>query len=170
MSGLDGLRLDADGYLDMDVHGTGPELGDDAVLDLRDALLADPVEEPTADEWADLVDASVAADADVTDAGPFAVDDLPPLDDDAAVDLTDPDPDVDAADAPTDDPEAEADADAEPSDAVEHGLDTDLAASSDDWALDEGAVDLDVVELEGGDDLFPDDAGDPALPDVVPDI
>ncbi len=90
MSGFDGLRLDADGYLDMDAYGAGPELSDDEVLDLRDALLADPVEEPTADEWSDLVDGAV--EVDIVDAGPFAVDDLPLTDDGA-------DPSVDLADA-----------------------------------------------------------------------
>ena len=160
---MDGLRLDADGYLVMDAYGAGPELSDDEVLDLRDALLADPVEEPTADEWSDLVDGAVEVDA--VDAGPFAIDDLPLTDDgaDPSVDLVD----ADGAEADLD---ADPDADADAPDPDDDLADVDASVAVDDWALDGGDVDLDLVELDGGDDLFPADAGDDALPEVVPDI
>lgn len=145
MSGLDGLQLDADGYLDMDQFpddGTdlaGPEL--DA---LRDTLHADPVDEPTAEQWDAMFDDVVAGG----DTGPFAVDDVDglvaddvfgtddgPVDDDLPVD----------DDASIDDPA---------DDDVTDGLDLD---GTDD--LDLG---LDDVDVDGGLDLAADDGVDDA--------
>jgi hypothetical protein len=172
MSGLDGLRLDADGYLDLDVHGVGPDLGEDEVVDLRDALLSDPVEEPTAEEWEAFVDGAIEAEP-LAD-GPFVVDDPPfpdAVDDLGGQDL--------AVDVDTD-AEVDPDADLDPADAAgdldDHAADaasTDLDPSStelDTWSLDQGGDDLDLVGLDGGHDPFADDVVDDALPEVGPDV
>lgn len=63
MSGLDDLRLDADGYLDMSQFDAG-DLDAGALDDLRTALLDDPVDEPTDDEWTSLVDRALETDAE----------------------------------------------------------------------------------------------------------
>ncbi len=95
MSGLDGLQLDADGYLDMDQFpDDGTDLAGPELDQLREVLHADPVEEPTPEQWDAMFDDVVATG----DAGPFALDDgdLPADDVDA------PSPSDDAVDA-TDD-------------------------------------------------------------------
>lgn len=166
MTGVDGLRLGADGYLDMEVYGAGPELGEDEVLDLRDALLADPVDEPTADEWTGLVDGALGAEPALD--GPFALDDIPAADgtdDLGTADLASSDADdTDADDAGS--PELDDDS----LDVSDTTFDADPSSTELDWALDGGEADLEVVELDGGDDLFPDDGGQDVLPEVVPDI
>lgn len=75
MSGLDSISLDASGFLDMDDFSDGSDLPDDAVAGLHDALLADPVDEPSDDDWAVLVDDVVADAGEPADGGPFSVDD-----------------------------------------------------------------------------------------------
>ncbi|QYG91106.1 hypothetical protein HC251_00765 [Iamia sp. SCSIO 61187] len=152
MSGLDGLELDADGFVDMDQF---PDDGSDLVgadlEQLRAALHADPVDEPTPEQWDAIVDDVVGLDLD---AGPFAVDDPDPLLPDPAEDGTDdaaPD-DLDDVDPDGDEP-GEADAGADDADGV--------AEVDDDVDLD-GLDDVDVdLDLDGGLDLMTaDDAGD----------
>jgi hypothetical protein len=80
MSGLDGLRLDADGYIDMDQFpDDGTDLAGPELDQLREVLHADPVEEPTAEQWDAMFDDVVAGDV----TGPFAVDDVEGLTADA---------------------------------------------------------------------------------------
>jgi hypothetical protein len=146
MSGLDGLQLDADGYLDMDQFpDDGTDLADADLAALRDALHSDPVEEPTDQQWDAMFDDVVAAG----DAGPFAVDDVEGLTGDIEYDADDsatPDPDdvLDDGDAP--------DAD-------------DLDLPADDLALDDVAADDLDLDVPGADglDLTPDDTVDDAF-------
>lgn len=79
MSGLDSIPLDSSGFLDMEgFPDDGTVLGDDTLAGLRQALLSDPVDEPTDQDWAALVDDALV-DVEVGEAapadGPFAVDD-----------------------------------------------------------------------------------------------
>ncbi|HYI62002.1 MAG TPA: hypothetical protein VEW93_09390 [Acidimicrobiales bacterium] len=78
MSGLDSIPLDSSGYLDMDgFPDDGSVLADDALADLHQALLADPVDEPADEDWSSLV-AGALDDAEPAD-GPFAVGDDDPV-------------------------------------------------------------------------------------------
>jgi hypothetical protein len=172
VSGLDELSLDADGFLDMEAF-PDVDLTDGEVVDLRAALHADPVDEPTDGEWAHLVDGAVTAEP--VDDGPFAMDDVAVLDesfdaDDASPEVAD---DGDAADPSDDDPDGSTDdAEADPADAASGAVDADLdvdldlGAGDDAWAVDDADVGLD----SGADDLFPDHDADAALPEIVPDI
>ena len=75
MSGLDTLPLDDDGMLDMEQFPADtPDLGDAELGELREALLSDPVDEPTDDAWAQMFSEAVA-DASVDPDGPFGLDD-----------------------------------------------------------------------------------------------
>lgn len=178
MSGLDGLELDADGFVDMDQF---PDDGTDLVgadLDqLRATLHSDPVDEPTPEQWEAIVDDVVGLDLD---AGPFAVDDP-----DAP--LADPVEDGTADDAPDDggagDPGDADPGDADPGDADPGGDDAVVGGGPDDVdvdLLDDIDPDLD---LDHGLGLLPaDDSADDtvdagfadhtvdAAPDVGPDF
>jgi hypothetical protein len=110
---LDDLPLDASGFLDMDQFpDDGTVLADDALAELHDALLADPVDEPTEDDWAGLVGEVLVDDDDApfdvgADDDPAAVahdpvdDDAPLVDDDLDLDLYE-DDDVVGLDLPGD--------------------------------------------------------------------
>lgn len=109
MSGIDGLSLDADGFVDMDQFpDDGSDLGGDDLEDLQAALRSDPLVEPTDEQWDAMFDQVMEG----VDDGPFALDDADPGLDAAAIadddafdvalatedDLDDPDVDVDDAD------------------------------------------------------------------------
>lgn len=150
MSGLDGLQLDADGYLDMDQFpDDGTDLADADLAGLRDALHSDPVEEPTDQQWDAMFDDVVAAG----DAGPFALDEVDGLTGDLEGE-TDGSATADADDVLADDDLPDAD----------DGAD-DLDLPTDDLGLDDvGADDLDLdVTVDDGLDLTPDDTVDEAL-------
>ena len=151
MSGLDGLQLDADGYLDMDQFpDDGTDLADADLAGLRDALHSDPVEEPTDQQWDAMFDDVVTAG----DTGPFALDDVDGLTDD--LDL-----EADSSAAP--DADDVIDDDDLPD--VDDGAD-DLDVPTDDLGLDDvDADDLDLdITVDDGLDLTPDDAVDDAFP------
>ncbi len=77
MSGLDGLSLDADGFVDMDQFpDDGSDLGAGDLDALRAVLHADPVDEPTDDHWHAMFDSVVAG----ADDGPFSLEGLPGAD------------------------------------------------------------------------------------------
>ncbi|HEX7134940.1 MAG TPA: hypothetical protein VF228_20365 [Iamia sp.] len=120
MSGLDGLRLDADGYLDMDQFpDDGTDLAGPELDQLRETLHADPVEEPTPEQWDAMFDDVVTVDG----TGPFALDDVDGLTTDDGFDAGgDGLPDVDDGlpdDLPVDDAD---DLDLDPTD-YDGGLD-----------------------------------------------
>jgi hypothetical protein len=157
MSGLDGLQLDADGYLDMDQF---PDDGTDvagADLDqLREVLHSDPVEEPTAEQWDAMFDDVVT----VEDAGPFALDDVDGLVPDADADLfpdssTDVDADVDGSDV-----------DGSDVDATDPGEDGDVALVNDPGDLDLDGVTGDDLDIDLAPDLDLDLAPDDTIDDV----
>lgn len=176
MSGLDGLQLDADGYLDMDQFpDDGTDLAGPDLDRLRDALHADPVDEPTAEQWDAMFDDVVAGG----DTGPFAVDDVDGLVGDADGDgdlfATD-DPDLPADEAEVDADDAPVDDDLDTTDATDDldGLDgLDLDGADD---LDPGLADVDVdggLDLaadDGADDVFTTDALDDAPADISHDF
>lgn len=97
----DALAFDVDGYVDMEQFpDDGTEVDDAVADDLRDRLLADPVDEPTAADW-DAMCSDAVADTD-----PFEVDESPFPDaagdgvdpaavtaDDLGAESLDPDPD-----------------------------------------------------------------------------
>lgn len=145
MSGLDGLQLDPDGYVDMSQFpDDGTDLAGPELDQLREALHADPVDEPTAEQWDAMFDDVLTADA----TGPFALDDVEGLTGDLDLDGDD-----GAFDLATDDGD----------DLDDPGLDDDL----DDTGLDDPSLDddLDVTaDLDdGGLDLAPDDLADDAF-------
>jgi hypothetical protein len=144
MSGLDGLRLDADGHLDMDQFpDDGTDLTGPALDQLRETLHADPVEEPTPEQWDAMFD-DVITDGDT---GPFALDDVEGLTTDDGVDA---DQQIDD-DVTVETTEADAD---------------DLA----DVTADDLDLDLDTTGYDGGLDLTPDDVVDDAYaPDALDD-
>lgn len=165
MSGVEGLSLDADGFVDMDQFpddGTdvaGPDL--DA---LREALHSDPVDEPTAEEWDAMFDSVVSGDD-----GPFTVDggDADGGVDPSAVEGADA---AEGAFALDDDGTDTDDGAVEVDDA---GLDLD----DDGLALEDTGLDLDDTGLDdplfddGGLDLGTDDAGtDDYAVDTVADL
>lgn len=187
MSGVDDLRLDPDGFLDMTPFTEEVDLSDTEVVDLRAALHADPVEEPTAEEWAGLLDGVLSAEP--VETGPFDLDDPgvgdDPFDPGGASDealhdaATGDDPEADDADPEADDAdgaggETSDDLDLDGGDASVDalapdvdGLDTELGLGIDDddgWSLDDSDAD------PGPDDLLPDDAPGDALPDVMSDL
>lgn len=139
MSGLDGLQLDPDGFLDMDQFpDDGTELAAADLAELRETLHSDPVEEPTSEQWDAMFDEVVAADP----AGPFAVDDL-----DAPV--ADIDGDLFALDG-----------------AAGEGLAPDDLApdGAGDPDLDLDGADLEGPDVDDGLDLAPDDGLDDGFP------
>jgi len=179
MSGLDGLQLDPDGYVDMDQFpDDGTDLGEVDLAQLRQALHSDPVDEPTDAEWEAMYDEVVASD----DGGPFALDDGGSVfaDDgdgdlfgaeagDAAADLSD-------DDTSSDDTDADVDAEALATDGVDPDGDAgDVAGLGDDGL---GGDDIDVstdldldaeldLDLDAGLDLTTDDG---FADDVVDDV
>lgn len=154
MSGIEGLQLDADGFVDMD-QLPDDDLSEADLTQLRDTLHSDPVEEPTAEQWDAMFDDAVAG----ADDGPFALEDVDGL-------VTD-------DGSSSDDPAAAADPDdADDLDADTDGSDTD-GPDGDLFALD-GTDDLDLgldgTDLDGGLDLAPDDTVDDAFsPDALDD-
>ena len=104
MSGLDGLRLDDDGFLDMEQFPSDSvDLGDADLAELRAALLGDPVDEPSDDQWESFLDHAFEVGADTGDA-PVADLDFDPVaepglfdtgDDASFADLLDADADTD---------------------------------------------------------------------------
>jgi len=165
MSGLDALSLDADGYLDMDQFpDDGTDLAGQDLADLRDALLSDPVDEPTPDEWDALLDDVV------TDDGPFALDDPDGTTfayegiEGGADDLADPAPDGAEADADSDDAGDDAGGEGD-------GFDPLDAADLGDDGLDlaDGGLDL-LDEAGAGDDGSVPDVPDEPLPNVGPEF
>lgn len=151
MSGIDGLQLDPDGYLDMDQFpDDGTDLADADLASLRDTLHADPVDEPSAEQWDAMFDEVITTG----DTGPFALEDVDglvsddgvfsdaaPASDDVVDDIS-PDDDLSADDDLSDD---------------DGGIDLD--APADDLDLD---LDLDV-DVDGGLDLAADDGVDDAF-------
>lgn len=168
MSGLDGLQLDSDGYLDMDQFpDDGTDLADAELAQLRDTLHADPVEEPTDQEWDAMFDEVVAGE----DTGPFAVDDTDALPTDLDADGDDvfglgesAGEELDSADdGSTDDDGSAASDDGLSDDGLPDGLPDDGLAD-DGPALDDGGIeDLDLTYDDGGLDLTPDDVADDAF-------
>lgn len=135
----DALAFDDSGYVDMaQFPDDGTDLDAGATDDLRTRLLADPVDEPTAEDWAELCTDAIA------DAGPF--DDGAPFPDPAA-DVLD-----DGGGAVPDDPGTEAfdiEADTEAGDGVDGDLDLDIDTGvDDDLDLDGG----DPFDVDGVDD------------------
>lgn len=89
MAAFDAVRLDGEGLIDMDrFPDDGTALADAEAAGVRDALLSDPVGEPSDEAW-DVLVADVVAAVDVdagTDGsfetgGLFAVDPIDPVDD-----------------------------------------------------------------------------------------
>lgn len=191
MSGLDGLQLDADGFVDMDQFpDDGTDLPEADLAELRDTLHSDPVDEPTDAEWDAMFDQVLASD----DTGPFTVDDVDVAadgaDTDAGDDLfgaeagealadedassDDADPSSDDADTSSDDVDT-VDVDAASADVDDLGLDGSTDVDVADLDLD-GSTDLDVtaddLDYDGGLDLtVPDDGLDDAFAaDAVDDV
>lgn len=133
---IDDLPLGADGFLDMDAFAADDtDLGGEALADLRATLHADPVDEPTVEEWDAMFETVVAGDD-----GPFGLDgDL----------LSDP-VDLDDGAAGADDVFAvdDLDTDVDPDD-IDDIDDLDTEVDPDDLGGDDG---------DGG-DLFADDGG-----------
>ena len=66
------LGLDADGFVDMDQFpDDGTDLGGDDLVDLRTALHADPVVEPSDEVWDDMFSEALAGGQND---GPFGLD------------------------------------------------------------------------------------------------
>jgi hypothetical protein len=173
MSGLDGLQLDADGFVDMDQFpDDGTDLGETDLVSLRDTLHSDPVVEPTDAEWDAMFDEVVTAD----DSGPFAVDGSDaPVDDGG--DLFGAEAGEAAAEMAVDDGDAAAADDADLADDVaadDAAADLDLDASEDLAFDDVPADDVDVtadLDLDGGLDLTADDGLDDSFAvDAVDDV
>jgi hypothetical protein len=157
MSGLDGLQLDADGYLDMDQYpDDGTDLAGAELDQLREALHSDPVEEPTAEQWDAMFDDVVTAG----DTGPFALDDVEGLTVDDGGETSTPDDVLDGDDLP--------DAEDLPDDGDVPVDDLDGLALDDAGADD---LDLDVTtDLDGGIDLATDhDVDDVFSPEALDD-
>jgi hypothetical protein len=147
VSGLDGLQLDADGYLDMDQFpDDGTDLADADLAGLRDALHSDPVEEPTDQQWDAMFDDVVSTG----DTGPFALDDVEGLNGDLEYE-------ADGSAAPDADDVLD---DGDLPDADDGADDLDLPP--DDLGLDDGgADDLDLdIPVDDGLDLTPDAVDD----------
>lgn len=158
MSGLDGLQLDPDGFIDMDQFpDDGTDLAGPDLDQLREALHSDPVDEPTPEEWDAMFDEVVTTD----DTGPFALDDVEGLTGDGGAEAF-------GSSAPESDDVLDADGDGIP-DAddlpdVDDGLPDDLAVD----AVDD--LDLDTTDYDGGLDLSADDGVDDVYaPDALDD-
>ncbi|HMJ75903.1 MAG TPA: hypothetical protein VK507_08015 [Iamia sp.] len=154
MSGLDGLQLDGDGYLDMDQFpDDGTDIAGADLAELREVLHSDPVEEPTAEQWDAMFDDVVA----VEDAGPFALDDV-----DGLV------PEAESVSA--DDPFAVDDGDGvdggDGVDATDAGEDGDVALANDPDDLDLDGVTPDELDVDLAPDLDLDLAPDDTIDDV----
>lgn len=153
MSGLDSISLDASGFLDMDSFTDGSDLPDDALAGLHDALLTDPVDEPSDADWSALVDDVVDVEA-TDDSGPFTVDDgdIAGVRDAGDDDGTSSDGGADGADQVDDDlalDDHDEPVDAGDDDVVdEGGADTDLETEVDASDL----IGLDLLDLDSGDD------------------
>jgi hypothetical protein len=157
------LRFDSEGFLDMEQFPDDGTDMDVAELDaLRATLHADPVDEPTDEQWDAMFDDVVAGD----DAGPFALDDGdvvtddPTADDDLVAD--DADVDADTADLDgSDDTEATDDLVFHPADDDANVDDLDLAYDDTDGGLDLGASD------DGVDDAYAPEALDEGPADIA---
>lgn len=160
MSPAEELRFDADGFVDMGAFADdGTDLDPDALAELRDVLLSDPVVEPDEATWDQLLDGALEAAADdgpfALDAAPAVADDLPGDDLaawlDTAADLDDegaPDAPDDVEDDPLDDaPDVDH---VDPLDAL-------------DLDLEPGPLDADTFDDLAGGDLGAEDAPDADL-------
>jgi hypothetical protein len=160
------VRFTSDGFVDMEQFpDDGTDLGAAELDALRTTLLADPVEEPTDDQWDAMFD-DVVADGET---GPFAVD--APADD-VATDPAGTDTDTDA------DTDVDVDADVDTTDLDTTDLDaTDDAEATDDLVFHPGEDDATTDDLDldydadGGLDLSPSDDGvdDAYSPDALDD-
>lgn len=181
MGDFDGFQLGAEGFLDMDAFpADGPDLPEADVVHLRTALLADPVDEPTPDEWSILLDQTLAEAPDpFDDPGPFTFDDVDleaptarPADLVDTDDASDPDAEVDHGPDGDDDASLDHDHDLDAGDALDAVFDLDGANTLAPGLDGHGDLDggLDVAVDPGGDDLFaPSDEVD-GLADAAPDI